>query len=83
MSYQVRNPEQMKKQIRMSGYNATGLAKAVGVSRTYISALIHQRSNASKPIAILIGYLLDVDYNRLFLALGVSKKTHKRNEMNV
>lgn len=83
MSYRVKNSNQMIRQIRMGGYNATELAKSVGVSRTYISALIHQHSNASKPIAILIGYLLDVDYHHLFLDLGVTKKPHQDKKMRV
>ncbi|WP_105956215.1 helix-turn-helix domain-containing protein [Apilactobacillus quenuiae] len=77
ITYVVKNSDYFQKLIRQTGMNNNEFASTLGVTRVYLSAVIHKRSNLSAPVANFISLLLKVDKKDIFLDASVVKSETK------
>ncbi|MCL0330666.1 helix-turn-helix domain-containing protein [Apilactobacillus xinyiensis] len=77
ITYKVKNPVIFQKLIRQTGMNNGQFARKIGFTRVYLSAVLHQRSNVSKPVANFIALLLNVTRDDIFLDSSVAKSETK------
>lgn len=78
MKIRVKGIEFKKQRLRM-GFNQITLAKAVGVSREYISMIENDRVSISPPLADRLASVLKCDFDHIFFISDVHKTRHSEN----
>lgn len=76
----VKNKEKLSKDIQLSGFSVTELAKNVGCSKAHISAIINHSRNPSATIAVKICEQIKGQFDDYFFIESVHKKKQENKE---
>ena len=74
IKFKIKNPQQMKLLIAKKGFTLRGFASYAGISHSYLSQIVNERTQPSARIASYIAKGLDTDLESLFFIIVVDEQ---------